>query len=209
VSSELDRWTAALEQARLGAGQPTPVRTVRWEKGADSCGYSPRYDTVYIGTIFATRHQPGSLPARSVLLHELGHRHLGHQHRAVALQAAVLPAVTSMVVAGSAFASMLADGTGLLLTIGLPTVLLGGLLILSVLLGQLRVRSTHREYEHTADDYATDVMGSSALAVLDTYTTLSGFSRWASTHPDPADCITRQRTRFGAAHLPSSSTNTA
>jgi Zn-dependent protease with chaperone function len=190
-------WREAVRAARVEVGQPTPVRNVTWEKGSASCALSPHNGTIHIGTVFAARHDPTSAVAYGVLLHELGHRHLDHHHRADSIRAAVAPFVVAAVAVVLVGTSMARDHGTVFLTTLVCGTLLAGSTILNLLLGQILVRGRHRRYEHAADDYATDVAATDALAALDTYTTLTGVSGWASSHPTPAERKARQRQRSG------------
>jgi predicted Zn-dependent protease len=206
MTDDITPWREAVEAARVQAGQPTPVRNVAWEKGPASCAWSPHNDTVHIGTVFATRHDPTSPVAHGVLLHELGHRHLNHHHRADSVRAAVAPLVVSVLTVVLIGTSMVRDHDSVVLTTLVCGMLLTGSVVLSLLLGQILVMGRHRRYEHDADDYATDVAATDSLAALHTYTTITPPAAWFSSHPTPAERIARQSTRLGLAQLPTSNT---
>lgn len=194
---DLTPWRDAVEAARLEARQLTPVRQVAWEKGVGSCSYSTGSDTISIGTGFAHRHEPTSPMSRSVLLHELGHRHFQHRHRTAALQAAAVLASLCTVVAIAVGATLIRNGDDLFTALLLPAVLLVCSVIVSITVSPILIRKTHRRWEHEADDYATDVAGPGSLVALSAYATLTGFSGWASSHPTPAERVARQRERLG------------
>lgn len=197
MTGDLTPWREAVETARVQAGQLTPVRNVAWQKGPASCAWSPHNDTVHVGTVFAARHDPTSPAAHGVLLHELGHRHLDHHHRAESLLAAVVPLVVSVVTAVLVGMSMVRDHDSVALTTLVCGMLVTGSSILSLLLGQIPVMGRHRRYEHAANDYATNVAATDSLAPLHTYTTITPPAAWFSSHPTPAERVARQRTRLG------------
>ena len=71
--------------------------------------------------------------------------------------------------------------------------------ILGYGLARRTLAATTKRWEHEADDYATDLCAEDSLAALQTYRTLTGAEHWLSTHPDPDDRITRQRSRHPTA----------